>query len=140
MRVYLKKYRNAIVYALTIVFSLVYIILGNRIASRNFYFGSVSTLEYSARVLRVVDIQEENYTLSGTDNQITNEIITFEAMVTSGSLKGITVTATQQRDSIIAVMPERVEGVLPASIQSPAALISRSLRARPMPRSSGISA
>ena len=70
MRVYLKKYRNAIVYALTIVFSLVYIILGNRIASRNFYFGSVSTLEYSARVLRVVDIQEENYTLSGTDNQI----------------------------------------------------------------------
>ena len=109
MRVYLKKYRNAIVYALTIVFSLVYIILGNRIASRNFYFGSVSTLEYSARVLRVVDIQEENYTLSGTDNQITNEIITFEAMVTSGSLKGITVTATQQRDSIIAVMPERVE-------------------------------
>ena len=56
-----------------------------------------------------MDIQEENYTLSGTDNQITNEIITFEAMVTSGSLKGITVTATQQRDSIIAVMPERVE-------------------------------
>ena len=109
MIAFLKKYRGAVIYILTVLLSILYIVFGSKIASRNFYFGNVSTLEYSATVLRVIDVQEDSYTLSGSDNTLTSEQVTFEARVTSGSLKGITVTATQQRDSIVAVMPKRVE-------------------------------
>lgn len=109
MITFLKKHRSAIVYILTVLFSILYIVFGSKIASRSFYFGNVSTLEYSATVLRVIDVQEGSYALSGSDKTLTSEQVAFEARVTSGSLKGITVTATQQRDSIVAVMPKRVE-------------------------------
>ena len=41
MITFLKKYRGAVVYILTVLLSILYIVFGSKIAYRKFYFGNV---------------------------------------------------------------------------------------------------
>ena len=103
------KWKTILTYLAVVVISVLYLVVGNRIASANFSFGSVASLQYTADIIEIIDVKEETYTLNGTASEMKSETITFRARVTSGRMEGAEVEASQQIDSIVAVSPKRVE-------------------------------
>ena len=103
------KWKTILVYLAVVVISVLYLAVGNRIASANFSFGSAASLQYTAKIIEIIDVKEEAYVLNGTASEMKSETITFRARVTSGRMKGTEVEAAQQIDSIVAVSPKRVE-------------------------------
>lgn len=49
MIAFLKKYRGAVIYILTVLLSILYIVFGSKIASRNFYFATFQRLNILQR-------------------------------------------------------------------------------------------
>ena len=109
MEAFLKKHKDRIIYILVILLSVLYIVIGSRIASSDFYFGSISSLEYSAKVTEIVNVDAEEYYIEGASMLYTMEKVLFKAELTSGEMSGRTVEVTQERDSILITMPKRVE-------------------------------
>ena len=96
-----------LVHLAVVSFALLFLYIGNRIASRGMaveLFDDGSEMA-EARVVRILDIAED---ASAWWNETT---ITFEARITTGMYKGETVTATQSLSSFIPVNPnEAAEG------------------------------
>lgn len=103
------KWKPIVTYLTVVIISILYLVVGNRIASVNFSFGSAASLQYTADIIEIVNVEEESYTLSGTGTEMTSETVTFRARITSGRMKGSEIEAAQQIDSIVAVTPKRVE-------------------------------
>lgn len=107
-----KKTLNRIIYISTIIFSILFIFVGNKIASSGEWFtNDSSTLmpeSVRARVTEVTDRSESSYSMDGV-TEINSVSIEFEATVLSGQDKGETYTAIQTNDSFMANAAKEVE-------------------------------
>lgn len=103
-----KRWRDILVYFGTVLFSVLYLIIGNRIA--NYRPAAVSTgdLTCTAVVREIVDVQTQTYTLSGGAGEVYTKLVAFRARLTNGELKGTTITAYQQLDSMLIASPDEV--------------------------------
>lgn len=102
-----KKYKNVIIYCATILLSILFILVGYQIATRDLtLIDSHNSTLYPAKVTKIVTTEKEEFELD--DVSIVNRIITFEARITNGKYRGQTVTATQPIDGMVPVHPDEV--------------------------------
>lgn len=98
------KYKDKLVYLLTIILSAAYIFFGNKAANANKIDYSLdygTGTPYKAEVTNVLD---ENYQKTlYPDFDAPDQVILFEAQLTSGYRKGETVRAIQTIDSMYAI-------------------------------------
>ena len=102
--------REKIVFGVVLVLSIIYIIVGNKIAMKNNSFlDQVSKIENPrAKVTRVIERKETPLFVDGLENQY-NTDITFEAQIVSGKHKDELVIATQNISTYIAGTVKEVE-------------------------------
>lgn len=92
------KYKKAIVWILTVVLSLVYLFVGNKIASKDMtVFNDPETVALKAKVVTVDSTMVEKDT-TGTSNSGQNVTTVFTCKILEGKLKGKTVKALQSQD------------------------------------------
>jgi len=97
------RVKDIVAYMATIVFALLFLFIGNRIASQNMVeFQSDDFLKVNARVLEITDITEHY------DEWFSTAIITFEARITSGEYRNEIVTATQSLDDSWGIEPVEI--------------------------------
>lgn len=110
---FIKKHKNAIVYIMTIVVSLLFIYFGNIYVKTRLSIEGDAFETCTAKVLKITDVEHNSLVLSGTEEGkesfITDKTIFFDALITSGTRKGEIVSATQSYDSIIPINPKDVE-------------------------------
>jgi uncharacterized membrane protein len=102
--------KEKIVFAVALVVSIIYIIVGNRIAMKdNSFLSQVTKLNYPrAEVTRVIERKETPLSIDGLEDQY-NTDITFEAHVKSGEHKGELVIGTQSISTYITGTVKEVE-------------------------------
>lgn len=96
------KVVQAVIYIITIVLSIAFIAIGNRIASKN--MGDVLKVQGSihpvkAQIYMIVDRSEDEFDLGGTI--VKNVTINFVARILNGPNKGDEVMATQSIDGYV---------------------------------------
>lgn len=99
--------KEVLVYLVTVALSILYILIGNQIASRDLKAatGADTREPVKARVVKLISRSDraEDGSVSGV------VILTFEATVLSGERKGQTLTATQQIDTVYPAKLKEVE-------------------------------
>lgn len=95
--------RQTVVYVLTLVFSVLYLVVAGNIAlaDGSIFGGDTSVETMRAKVLRITDVQQETYSLDEETPQ-TMTYVYFEARLLSGDNRGQTVSAVQEIDSMFA--------------------------------------
>jgi len=93
--------KKTLLYVITIIISILFLFIGNRIVTRNL---GIFDQDYGeeiakARVVSVVDRDVEEYNVDG-NTLLENIQITFEAEILNGAYRGETVTASQTIDNI----------------------------------------
>ncbi len=101
-----KSRKNIIIYILTIVFSILFIVVGYNINKPELYESEFNK-SYRARVVSVEEIREEQSDY-GYDSYSTTTI-RFIAEITNDDFKGNVVDAYQYIDNIVAVNPKNIE-------------------------------
>lgn len=104
-----KKAKNYLVYIITIIISVLYIIIGNQVCKTSIYEDSVNaTPTESAVVKKITDVKLNDYTLTGEtdDSAVTEKVIFFDAYIKKLNK---TIAASQSIDSMQAVNPKDVE-------------------------------
>ncbi|MBR5520404.1 MAG: YibE/F family protein [Oscillospiraceae bacterium] len=104
------KKRESIIYILTIIFSAVYIILGNKAANANkvdYSLNYETGTPQKARVIQVIDPEYQKIVYDGYETD--DKIILFEAEFTTGYRKGTEFTAIQSIDAMYAIDQKVVE-------------------------------
>lgn len=105
------EHRRRIVYAVTMVCSILFIYFGNRIATSGPWFtGPKEELpeSVSAKVVEILDRSDDSYSMDGV-NTVESVQITFTAKVLSGPDKGQIYTANQTNDSFMSHTAKEVE-------------------------------
>ncbi|MCR5146908.1 MAG: YibE/F family protein [Clostridia bacterium] len=94
--------KEKIVFTVALVISILYIIIGNKIAMKdNSFLSQVTKINYPrAEITRIIERKETPFSVDGLDNQY-NTDITFEAHVKSGKNKGQLVIGTQSISTYI---------------------------------------
>ncbi|MBQ8604862.1 MAG: YibE/F family protein [Oscillospiraceae bacterium] len=98
------KKRDNIIYILTIVFSLLFIFIGNKAANVNkidYSLNYETGTPQKARVTRVIDPEYQKIVYNGFETD--DKIILFEAEFLTGYRKGTVFTAIQSIDSMYAI-------------------------------------
>ncbi len=107
-----QKLLNTIVYISTIIFSVLFIIIGNHVATSGEWFTNDQEnylpASVRARVTEVIDRSESSYSMDGV-TEVNSVNIEFKAEVLSGEDKGETYTAIQTNDSFMANSAKEVE-------------------------------
>lgn len=103
--------KEKIVFIVVLVLSILYILIGNRIAMKdNSFLAQVTKVDYpKAKITRIIERKETPFEVDGLDNQY-NIDITFEAQILSGEHKDELVIATQNISTYIAGTIKEVEG------------------------------
>ena len=105
-----RKRRRQIIYFATIAFSILYIVFGYMLATKDlklFEAGEEGLQPRTARVMEIVDRQEYSYDLGG-DDPFTGTNIYFNAKMLDGPQKGTTVMVVQNIDPFFAIQPKEV--------------------------------
>lgn len=102
--------REKIVFIVMLILSIIYIIVGNKIAMKdNSLLEQVTKINYpKAEVTRIIERKETPFQVDGLENQY-NTDITFEAQVKSGNHKDELVIATQSISTYITGTVKEVE-------------------------------
>lgn len=91
-----KKLMNILVYIGIIIFSVFFIIFGNKIASKDLYISQSNEItSYKAEVTNIVSSEVTETTITGND-PVEGFKILFNAKIKSGDLKGTEVIAEQE--------------------------------------------
>lgn len=101
--------KNKLIYILTIVLSIIFIVVGNEMATKDSLFFNEDNKQEIIKT-KIIDINEEvedNYSLGETETIYQTKII-FTAEVLSGKYKGKIIEATQNVDTLLAVQAEKV--------------------------------
>ncbi len=108
---FLNEYKNQLVYWLTIVLSILFLIIGHTICRPTITNKTDVGQCRSAKVISIDDRSVNSYTLGEdeTSPTFTNTTINFSAIITSGSLKHSIVEGVQNMDGIAAVNPKEVQ-------------------------------
>ncbi len=96
----MSKWKSRLIYALTVLVSVLLIFFGNRALTDNAFFQDLRDAEkpVRAKVIEVLDKRDQSYSIDD-ENTIEQSEIVFLARVLSGEKKGETVTANQVHDS-----------------------------------------
>lgn len=102
--------KKTLIYIFTIVISIVFIIIGNKITSRNLDFlkGSGDITAEKAKVTKIVKIKPVKYDLGG-DKPESGKDIVFSAKIISGDKKNTEVLALQSIDPFTGVSFKEVK-------------------------------
>ena len=102
--------KEKVVFAVTLIVSIIYIIVGNKIAMKdNSFLDQVTKLNYpKAEVTRIIERKETPLSIDGLEDQY-NTDITFEAHVKSGDHKGELVIGTQSISTYVTGTVKEVE-------------------------------
>ncbi|MDR3312996.1 MAG: YibE/F family protein [Oscillospiraceae bacterium] len=95
--------RNLLIYALTLLFSILFLLVGNHIAQggRQIFGGAGEAEILQARVLQITNETQSSYDVTGMgENTNTTRVITFTARLRSGENKRKTITATQELNDL----------------------------------------
>ena len=103
-----KKYQPTIVYIITILFSIIYIFIGNKICSKPLDIAPNSSQTQIAKVTKIVDVILDEFSIS-EEETLVNKTIVFEAVFKSGPRKGETFQGTQQVDPMFVATPKDIE-------------------------------
>lgn len=105
----LKKYRGTILYFGIIVFSIIFLWVGNRIAVQGLDLPNIQNMgtPYLAQVRKLTDSKIDSFDLGG--NTINTKMIYFDAVVQGGEFKGQTVQALQTIDGMYAIRQHEVQ-------------------------------
>jgi len=102
-----EKKKQRLIYLITVVFSIVFILVGNVIC-RPPIFENGDEIYYRAKVVKINDVVEEEYSLDGSDVMVSTKKIMFDALVKNGPYKGDTVEVSQDVDNMYAYQPRDV--------------------------------
>lgn len=105
---FLHKHRNLLIYIGTVLFSVLFLLVGNKLAGYQPSNTGGDALTCTAVVTSIEDVQSQTYTLSGDAGEVYTKSIYFRAKLTNGNLKGTTISAIQQQDSMLAGSPDDV--------------------------------
>lgn len=102
--------KDKVVFIVVFILSLIYILVGNRIAMKNnSFFDRVTKVDYpKAKITRVIERKETPFEVDGLDNQYNTDIL-FEAQILSGKNKDNLVIGTQSISTYIAGTIKEVE-------------------------------
>lgn len=102
--------KEKIVFTVVLILSIIYIIIGNKIAMKdNSFLAQVTKVDYpKAKITRIIERKETPFEVDGLDNQY-NTDITFEAQILTGEHKDELVIATQNISTYIAGTIKEVE-------------------------------
>ena len=102
--------KEKVVFAVTLIVSIIYIIVGNKIAMKdNSFLDQVTKLNYpKAEVTRIIERKETPLSIDGLEDQY-NTDITFEAHVKSGDHNGELVIGTQSISTYVTGTVKEVE-------------------------------
>ena len=102
------KKRENIIFLLTIVFSILYLVFGHKAATKNpVDFGSSDIRPQKVKVTQIID--PEYHKVVYGEFQTGDEIILFEAEYTKGFRKGDRIQAVQSIDSMYAIEMRKVQ-------------------------------
>lgn len=102
-----KKNKQAIIYAATVIFSVIFVLVGN-IVCRPAIFDEGSEDYYRAEVVEIGNVEEDEFSLDDGETTVSNKRITFSALMKSGPYKGDIVEAVQDMDDMYAYQPRDV--------------------------------
>lgn len=101
--------KDIIVYIVTVVFSIAFIVFGNRLCDTSKYREQVQIIEtHVAVVTKITNVSINEYSL-GEDSPVVDKIMHFDAVIKKGDKKGQTVSATQTIDGMMVSNPKDVE-------------------------------
>ncbi|QNU67053.1 YibE/F family protein [Ruminiclostridium herbifermentans] len=102
--------KNTLIYIITIVVSIVLLVLGNKITTRNLSLlkGMEGVTAEKAQVIKIIKIKSVQYNLGGEDLEEGKEIV-FSAEILSGEHKSQQVTAVQTTDPFTGIPLKYVE-------------------------------
>lgn len=104
-----KKLINVIAYFGVIVFSIVFIFFGNKIASKNFTLANSGDIKsYKATVTRILSSETTETKVSG-ENPVEGFKILFKARILDGNIKGKEVIAEQESTVFTPIQLKKVE-------------------------------
>jgi len=107
-----KSKLNTTVYIATIIFSILFIVIGNRIACSGPWFTNPQDKDMPdsvrAKVIEILDRSNNSYSMDGV-TEVTSATVIFSAEVLSGEDKGEIYTANQTNDSFMANAAKEVE-------------------------------
>ena len=102
--------KSIIIYALTLLFALLFLIVGNRVASQGkSVFGAGEAEFWRARVQMIIREEKSGYEVEGSEDTMTITSITFDAYALSGPRKGETIRCVQQQDDMFAQFIPKVK-------------------------------
>ena len=102
--------KEKVVFAVALIVSIIYIIVGNKIAMKdNSFLNEVTKLNYpKAEITRIIERKETPLSIDGLEEQY-NTDITFEAHVISGDHKGELVIGRQSISTYVTGTVKEVE-------------------------------
>jgi uncharacterized membrane protein len=105
-----KPTNKTIIYALTLLFAVLFLLVGNRVAAGGeSVFGAKQEGQFvRARVLEVVREEKNDYEMEGAEESFTMTTITFDARALSGAQKGKTIHCIQEIDNMFALVSPKV--------------------------------
>lgn len=104
-----KKVMNVAIYIGTIVFSIIFIFFGNKIASKDFVSANSGEIKsYKASVIRILSSETTETKVSG-ENPVEGFKILFKARILNGDLKGEEVLVEQESTVFAPTQLKKVE-------------------------------
>ncbi|PYG89052.1 putative membrane protein [Ruminiclostridium sufflavum DSM 19573] len=102
--------KNLLIYLTTIIISIVLLVTGNKITTKNINIlsGTEGILAEKAQVIKIVKIKSVNYNLGGDSLEEGKDVV-FTAKILSGSQKDTEVTAVQSTDPFTGVPLKEVK-------------------------------
>lgn len=105
---FIKKNKKIIIYCVTIIFSILFIFIGNKVCQIKTPGIVVEAHTFTGKVTKIVDVFLDEFSIGGEEN-ISNKTIFFNVELNSGELKGKTVLASQTIDGMMSTNPKDVE-------------------------------
>ncbi len=103
------KTKNTVVWIITVIFSLLYIIIGHKIAARDLsVLNNDDSSASKARVTEIIDTVEEEFSLDG-ENMQKNITTIFRCEILDGIYKGETVRVLQTEDAFAPISERAVK-------------------------------
>lgn len=99
--------KQRIIYIATVVFSILFLIIGSRICKSDL-IGNGESDCYKAEVTEIISVDDTQYDLDDEGTYVPNERIIFKARMENGPYEGDVVEAVQDIDSLYAYQPRKV--------------------------------
>jgi len=103
-----KMNKQAIIYAVTVVLSALFILIGYFVCRPTVFTEGVEDY-YRAEVVEIIGMEEDAFSLDDGQTMVSNKRIAFSALMKSGPYEGDVVEAVQDIDDMYAYQPRDVE-------------------------------